>query len=389
MIPLIIAANYGVNTSLPSSGSSVYSNITATSSSASAIKTGNYFSTVPLTNGTSPTFLVMYTDSNNSGSITAVVVTWNGTSFTYGTPTVLLSTSPSQCQAMSISSNQVMTIYSDTSNNVYGRVLTISGTTISAGTQHTVAATYTGLAVWRAAMVSTNKALVVLGTSSQYQGIVVNISGTAVTNGSLTTLTTAFAAGGTWSMNLCSLTTNKAMISVGYGSPYDTAVSVLTVTNNTISTGAFSYPVGASAYHWAGYVIPTSPTTPLLAYQNQSSGYPGVTSVLNVSGSTVTAGNAVTVSTGTSGFSSGYTPWCVLSANNAILSPEFGNNASGVSLALITISGQTPTLTKTVSITTSGVTGGSSFSVLNSNTAVYAYCPSATSLINFVAVTYS
>ena len=93
-----------------------------------------YISTVALSNSK---VLVAYNDGGNSGSGTAVVLTISGTTISAGTETVFNSRRTVYISAVALSNSKVLVAYGDLVEPRYGMavVLAISGTTISAGTE--------------------------------------------------------------------------------------------------------------------------------------------------------------------------------------------------------------------------------------------------------------
>jgi len=80
--------------------------------------------------------LVAYSDYGNSSYGTSVVLSISGTTITAGTPVVFESASSYYISATTLSSDKVLVAYRDNGNSNYGTavVLSISGTTITAGT---------------------------------------------------------------------------------------------------------------------------------------------------------------------------------------------------------------------------------------------------------------
>ena len=84
--------------------------------------------------------VICYSDLGNSSYLTAVVGTISGTTVSFGTPVVIESGEMTHVAvAFDSTNNKVVVAYTDFPTNNYGRakVLTVSGTSISAGSEAT------------------------------------------------------------------------------------------------------------------------------------------------------------------------------------------------------------------------------------------------------------
>ena len=138
--------------------------------------------------------LVAYRDEGNSKYGTACILTINGTSITAGTETVFNSGSTFQISAVALSESKVLVAYRDDGNSKYGTacVLTINGTSITAGTEkvfnsaitsHVSAVAFSAnssLIVYQSAGVGAFKGLTIDGTTINVQNNTNTTNGTYV-----------------------------------------------------------------------------------------------------------------------------------------------------------------------------------------------------------------
>ena len=174
--------SYGTAIVLSISGTTITAGTKLAFNSAST----NWLDCVALTESKA---LVTFSNSGNSSYGTAVVLSISGTSITAGTKKVFESASILKSFAVALTESKVLVFYSDGGNSNYGTavVLSVSGTSITAGSAKV---TYSGACMGLdMAKLSENTALVVIKQSASYfnyakgLAIVLSVSGTTVTAG--------------------------------------------------------------------------------------------------------------------------------------------------------------------------------------------------------------
>ena len=136
--------------------------------------------------------VIAYQDQGNSNHGTAVVGTVSGTSISFGTPVVFNSAASSMIAAtFDTANNKVVIAYNDTTaTDVEAIVGTVSGTSISFGTMHTVYSSAPSTV--NIAFDSLNgKVVVGYKSSAAYYTTVCTVSGTSLTSGVDTVITAA------------------------------------------------------------------------------------------------------------------------------------------------------------------------------------------------------
>jgi|5_EtaG_2_1085323.scaffolds.fasta_scaffold04305_2 hypothetical protein len=181
--------------------------------------------------------LIVYADVGNSRYGTAIVGTVSGTSISFGSPVVYLS-NRSRGQTLTYDSNaqKSLLVYRDQNNTEQGRarVATISGTSVSFGTQADL-----GLAAWpqSSAFDSTNNKILVAyrseesGSGNRAELKVATISGTSVSFGSATIVRSS----NTGNLSVAYDSANEVFV-VLYGATADLKTATISGTNVTLSS---------------------------------------------------------------------------------------------------------------------------------------------------------
>jgi len=133
--------------------------------------------------------LVCYTDTGNSNYGTACAMTVSGTTIIAGTPVVFdtVDTSADLVLSAPVDTNKAVVTYIDRTSSAYirWRVLTVSGTTITANTAYGFGGGNTNYAIYGLRQLSTNKLVFLYrNTSSVASIIILTVSGTTVSYGS-------------------------------------------------------------------------------------------------------------------------------------------------------------------------------------------------------------
>ena len=202
--------------------------ITLNSSKVFCASNSDYFSAVALTDSK---VLVAYRNSTNG---IAIVLTISGTTISAGTAKTFGSGTPNNISAVALTDSKVLVAYCDNGNNAYGTaiVLTISGTTISAGTKKVfLSNTATGNF---AVALTDSKVLVACqdrGNSWRGTAIVLTISGTTISAGTAVAFTDSYA----YNISAVALTDSKALVAYRYNN-FGRMV-VFDINGTTISAG--------------------------------------------------------------------------------------------------------------------------------------------------------
>ena len=269
--------------------------------SGSEYSTGVYFESnaVSFDTQTADKFMIAYEDKDNSGYGTAVVGTVSGTTITFGTPAVFNSgSSPYMNVSAHLTTADKYIVacqaYTSTWRGI-GVVLTVSGTTITVGTKTEFLSTYYCDNVQMALdphntdkffvayrdYTSGNKATLVVGT----------ISGTSVSFGSNTRVS---AGGGGGAPNICigvdPNTANKVL--VGYsdyaGATYDGFVHVCTISGTSVSAVGSSQTFTTANPGSPNIVFDKDTTNRVFFYWNQTTDNTARGRVATISGTSIT-----------------------------------------------------------------------------------------------------
>ena len=184
--------------------------------------------------------VIAYTDAGNSSFGTAIVGTISGTTISFGTPVVFESASVNYCSAtFDSANNKVVIAYRDNGNSNFGAAIvgTVSGTSISFGTAVVFLSSlsnYTSIE-FEAASSKVVVACSDASDSSHGKAIVGTVSGTSISFG---TAVTFEAASITYTAIAYDSTNNKVVIAYrdNGNSTYGTAI-VGTVSGTSISFG--------------------------------------------------------------------------------------------------------------------------------------------------------
>ena len=250
-----------------------------------------------------------YINASNSNYPYAAVGTISGTSISFGTPVVIFSHSVEYLNTAYDSANEkIIVVYRNGANN-YGnaQVGTVSGTSISFGSDYTFsgAAIGTGIGI---AYDSSNSKFVVnySATSNSDRGtaIVGTVSGTSITYGSATTYDTEFC---NW-FGLTYDSANQKVVAINRGGG-DIRAYVGTVSGTSISFGsATAVNSGQTGeFNAIGYDVQSGKV--VAAYEDRGNSYYGTARVGTVSGTSISFGTPVvfrTANTGNAYFLVGY-----------------------------------------------------------------------------------
>ena len=247
-------------------------------------------------------FVIAYRDAGNSNYGTAIVATISGTSISYGTPVVFNSVLTSQTTiAYDASNDKVLICYRGTSSYGYGIVGTVSGTSISFGSQSGFGTNRRATAL--ASVYDPNNQKILITYIDQGNGDygtvqAATISGTSVSFGSAN----SFNNGSTGSTDIAYNVDDSNFI-VGYK---DTAAGGYAYARvGTFNGTSFSFGSETVVSYDTAEKIKISYTTDskvVLVYQNGSNSNNATAAVGTVSGTSISFGTTLTVSTTTNAF---------------------------------------------------------------------------------------
>lgn len=233
--------------------------------------------------------IISYHDYTNDG-LYAVVATLSGTTITYGTPVLVKSTfNPYGSAIVGLDSTTALITYEENSGNyLAARVLTISGTSITVGSEVTngTVSQYPSLAP----LTSTTALCVYSGA----RAVVISVSGTTPSFGSVVT-----ASGGVNSTISVSALSSTAAVMIrdnSANSNYPT-VNVMTISGTTITMGSNYVIESVGVSSSSGYVgiAATSSTSAIAAWKTSAGSTLTEAVAMTISGTTPTFGSVITL----------------------------------------------------------------------------------------------
>ena len=183
-----------------------------------------------------PTTAFAYLGQGTNGYPYGCIVTMNGLSLSFSTPTVLVSTAMNNAECRKISDGKLVIVYTASSGSYgYSQVITISGTTITTGSLVTVYSGITsGISICK---INPNLCAVSYAPSTgNLYAVMLSISGTTITVNSATSLAT-LANGISGSSIVCM---KNGLIGVLYQLAYAAGTKITTATFSgvTITVGS-------------------------------------------------------------------------------------------------------------------------------------------------------
>ena len=235
--------------------------------------------------------LIVYRDDNNSGFGTAAILTINDINISVGSSFVFNSASVQFLSMVLIETNKTLVAYRDDGDSGFGNavVLSVSGETITAGTEFTFNSG--AVRFVSSTVVDTNKVLVAYrddGNSNVGTSIVLTVSGTTISAGTEFTFNNA----ATSDISVVSIDTDKAIAAYSEGT--NGLAIVLSVSGTTISAGTELEFSTSRIQTVSSTFVETNKA--FFAYDISN----GAAIVLTVSGTTITAGTEFIFNSGTS-----------------------------------------------------------------------------------------
>jgi len=269
--------------------------------------------------------IVCYRDAGNSSLGTACILDISGSTITPATPVVFNSATSESISVTTLSSTQAIVCYQDGGNSSYGTacILDISGSTITPATP----------VVFNSASTSSTSVTTLNGTQALvcYRDTGNNQFGTACIldiSGSTITPTTpvVFESAATSITSVTTLSSSQAIVCYrdGGNSNFGTAC-ILDISGSTITPGTpvvFNFAASTQIS-----VTTLSSSRVLVCYQDGGNSSFGTACILDISGSTIAAGNQVVFNSADTQFNSVTT----LSSTQAIVCYQDGNSTFGTS----------------------------------------------------------
>ena len=253
-----------------------------------------------------------YIDSQNNNYATAAVGTISGTSISFGTPVVIYSGAVGSLNTAYDSANEkIIVVYRSGANSYgYAHVGTVSGTSISFGSDYNFTTAATSASGYGLAYDTANSKFVVTysdsGNSDRGTAKVGTVSGTAISYGSATVYQTG---GSSWPDLTYDSANGKVVAVVTDNSTTNIKAYVGTVsgTSITFGSGVIVNSGNTGEFNAIGYDVQSGKV--IVAYEDRSNSYYGTAKVGTVSGTSISFGTAVvfrTVNTGNAYFLVGY-----------------------------------------------------------------------------------
>ena len=256
-------------------------------------ETGNTYSVAITYEATAEKVVVVFRDNGNSDYGKAIVGTVSGTSISFGSTVTFASATTYDVSAtFDSSADKVVVVYRDGANSNYGTAIvgTVSGTSISFGSEVVFSSSSTNLSKTATVFDSINNKVVIayrdIGESDYGKAIVGTVSGTSISFGSATTFASApsYYVGATYDSSAGKVV---AAYVDGGNSNYGTAV-VGAVSGTSISFGSEVVFNSASTEQTLGPSYDATANRVVIAYPNAGDSNKGSVVVGAVSGSSIT-----------------------------------------------------------------------------------------------------
>jgi len=247
--------------------------------------------------------VVAYMDNGNSSKGTYVVGTVSGTAISFGSPAVYTSGQPNPVNAtFDSNSNKVVFTYRDGANSNYGTAIvgTVSGTSITFGSA--VIFNSASSAYVQGTFDSNSNKIVIAyrdyASPSYGKAIVGTVSGNSISFGSAAT----FESDTIWSA-IATFDSNSNKVVIGFrdgGDSNKTKAIVGTVSGTSISFGSAVVVSTRTISGFTGHTVTfdSSNNKVVFAYNDSGSSYAGYAIVGTVSGTSISFGSEATFATG-------------------------------------------------------------------------------------------
>ena len=243
--------------------------------------------------------VIAFRDISDSNKGKAIVGTVSGTSISFGTPVVISTNNCAHFGAtFDSNSNKVVITYRDGSQGGYGKSIvgTVSGTSISFGSEVTFNSADTRWMVGAVVFDSTNNKVVISyqddGDSSKGKTVVGTVSGTSISFGSAV----EFEDGVTGSQLSAAFDSANGKVVISYADSSDSETGkarVGTVSGTSISFGTHVEFTGGGGVSYSSAAYDSTSGKIVVAYRDESNNY-GKVVVGTVSGTSISFGSPIT-----------------------------------------------------------------------------------------------
>lgn len=247
--------------------------------------TGNsYYFDTKVTKISTNKFIVVYVTNSGSRGY-ARVLSVSGSTITYGDSVSISTTSPDYLTVTTIDTDKAVVSFREGGTQISSIVLTVSGTTISAGTKAVLSTQGTYLTSCK---LNTDKAILCfknIDNNSYGYSVVLSVSGTTITYGSTTIFMNSFTS----YLSASQIGTDKAIVFFKSLNSHCTAVA-MTVSGTTITAGSYNEFTSSTDDYITSVGFGTDKA--VVCYRNGSNSNYGTARVITVSGTTVSAGSS-------------------------------------------------------------------------------------------------
>lgn len=282
--------------------------------------------------------IVVYADAGNSSYGTACCLSLSGTTITAGTPVVFESAGVSYPRVCALDASNAIVAYADGGNSNYGTAchLGLSGTTITAGTPAVFesASTYnTGNERVPVCKMDSTHAIVAytdIGDSQKGVACCLTLSGTTISAGT----PVIFESGSCNHISIATLTSSVALVSYRDVSNSNQGTACcLSLSGTTITAGTPVVFESGNTQHVS--VCALSSTLAVTTYQDSGNTNQGTACGLSISGTTITAGTPVVFETG----ATIYTAATAMDETHAIVAYADNGNSNYGTACCLTLAG--------------------------------------------------
>ena len=303
------------------------------------------------------TVFVAYTSSS---TLYGVVCTVSGSSITVGTSVVIPNGSSNTNIAL-IGANKVFVVYRHTgANGLYGAVCTISGTTVSVGTEASITSRTNSHA--DIATLEDDKVIIVEGNTSSpagLYGIVCTVSGTTITAGTETVIVSGSAY-----MHCKVLALDSSTVFVTNSASSVLNAIICTISGTTITVGTNTTIDSREVAFTFNRPVLIGPNKVFLAFCPEISSRNILNGIVcTVSGTTITAGTAATLPSSTISVFTNVSAVCL--ADDSVAVGFSGGSSHALYYSLCTVNGSNITVNTTTNSASYGNNSGDYISLVS------------------------
>lgn len=318
---------------------------------------------------------VGYNTGTGNADIYAVVGTVSGTTITFGTPVTIRSgLSPQSVYVCALSSTSALVTYPNASSVWAGTAISISGTSISAGSETTNGLTCYDVV---SAPLTSTTALVLCNSTSGIKASVATISGTSLSWGSTTSSMSSANANYATVSSASSSTGIVAYIPISGANSGKPCAVAMTISGGSVSYGSETVlDSGQSGTAWQPGICSVTATSSIFAYGDSSTSYLKAVG-MTISGTSITVGTPTTLTAYDAG-NGNSDAGPIISKTTATQALLVTGNGSSYALGqFLNINGTSVTSSATSTILGSGARART-VSYLGSNKAIAGYGDSTT-----------